>query len=136
MSIIYKEIATADEFNMLSDAVGWGCSDRDIVEEALANSICCVSAYDGEKIVGFGRLIGDRVMFLYIQDVMVLPEYQGQKIGTGIMNRLLLKVLELKEISPQIRTYLGASKGKGNFYKRFGFQTRQEADLGPGMVLF
>ena len=75
-------------------------------------------------------------MFLYIQDVMVLPEYQGQKIGTGIMNRLLLKVLELKEISPQIRTYLGASKGKGNFYKRFGFQTRQEADLGPGMVLF
>ena len=136
MHIKYRDTITAEEFNILSEAVGWGSSDPAIVAEALENSICCVSAYDGEKIVGFGRLIGDRVMFLYIQDVMVLPEYQGQKIGTEVMNRLLQKVSELKEKSPQIRTYLGASAGKEDFYKRFGFQSRLEAGLGPGMVLF
>lgn len=78
----YEKIPTASEFNALSESVGWGSTDSKIVEEALQASIVCVCAYDQEKIVGFGRLIGDKTMFLYIQDVMVLPDYQGQKLGT------------------------------------------------------
>lgn len=42
---------------------------------------------------------------------MVIPEYQGKKIGTGIMNKLIEKINEYKEINLYIRTYLGASKG-------------------------
>lgn len=67
---------------------------------------------------------------------MVIPEYQGQKIGTKIMNSLLDKIKEYKSINPNIRTYLGASKGKEEFYKKFGFKTRSSVDLGEGMVLF
>lgn len=138
MSLIqfYEKIPTASEFNALSESVGWGSTDSKMVEEALQASIVCVCVYDQEKIVGFGRLIGDRTMFLYIQDVMVLPDYQGQKLGTQIMERLLANVQELKKRNPEIRTYLGASKGKEKFYEKFGFLTREEADLGPGMVLF
>ena len=32
-----------------------------------------------DKIVGYGRMIGDAICFLYIQDIMVKPEYQGNK---------------------------------------------------------
>ena len=64
---------------------------------------------------------------------MVAPEYQGQKIGT--MNKLLDKVNDVKIINPDVRTYLGASKNKESFYKKFGFITRQEHDLGAGMIL-
>ena len=67
---------------------------------------------DDDKLIGYGRIIGDKTIFLYIQDVMVIPEYQNKHIGTGIMKNLLKKINEYKKINPNIRTYLGASKGK------------------------
>ena len=66
---------------------------------------------------------------------MVMPKYQNKKIGTEIMNRLLRKIEKYKKINPDIRVYLGASKGKEGFYKKFGFITRHDADLGEGMIL-
>lgn len=129
-------IPTADEFNTLTESVGWGCADIEIVEKALQNTVYSICAYDDNKIIGFGRLIGDTAMFLYIQDVMVSPEYQGKLIGTNIMKYLISKVDEFKKDNPDIRTYLGASKGKDAFYKKFGFVAREEAGLGAGMVLF
>lgn len=51
------------------------------------------------------------------------------------MNNILKEINELKKINPNIRSYLGASKGKEEFYKKFGFITREEADLGAGMIL-
>ena len=127
---------SADDFNYLTDKVGWGIRDFHIVEEALNNTLYSISVYDDNKIVGYGRIIGDKTIFLYIQDIMVIPEYQGNKIGTKIMNALLEKIKEYKIINPNLRTYLGASKEKEVFYEKFGFKTRRDADLGEGMILF
>ena len=137
MQITYiKRTPTADEFNILTEAVGWGKRINEIVEEALSNTLCSICAYDGEKLIGYGRIIGDKTIFLYIQDVMIIPEYQGKKIGTGIMNTLLEKINEYKKVNPEIRTYLGASKGRESFYERFGFISRPNDDLGAGMILY
>lgn len=127
---------TAEEFNYLTNSVNWGTRKTSVIEEALNNTLYSVSIYDDEKIIGYGRIIGDKTIFLYIQDVMVVPEYQKKKIGTMIMNKLLEKIKEYKKINPGIRTYLGASQGKEGFYKKFGFKTRLNAGLGEGMVLF
>lgn len=135
INIRENEISVSN-FNYLTDKVGWGVREENIVLEALNNTLYSVSIYDNEKIVGYGRIIGDKTIFLYIQDVMVIPEYQGRHIGTSIMNKLIDKVNEYKKINPSIRTYLGASKGREEFYKKFGFETRSDADLGEGMVLF
>ena len=135
--INYKEFTPSpQQFNMLTDSVGWGTRDESVVERALANSLYCLGAFDSDKLIGFARIIGDETIFLYIQDVMVMPEYQGQKVGTGIMEKLIEKINEYKKANNGIRTYLGASAGKEDFYKRFGFDTRAGAGLGPGMVLF
>ena len=67
---------------------------------------------------------------------MVLPKYQSQKIGTKIMNMIIDRINEFKKVNPNIRTYLGASKNKDDFYKKFGFKSRSDANLGDGMVLF
>ena len=127
---------SVENFNYLTDKVGWGIRDFHIVEEALNNTLYSISVYDDNKIVGYGRIIGDKTIFLYIQDIMVIPEYQGNKIGTKIMNALLEKIKEYKIINPNLRTYLGASKEKEGFYEKFGFKTRKDADLGEGMILF
>ena len=81
------------------NAVGWGAYDESISKRALDNTFYSISVYDNDKIIGYGRLIGDTICFMYIHDVMVLPEYQSKKIGTFIMNKLLEKINEIKKIT-------------------------------------
>ena len=97
-----------NEFNLLYDSVGWGAYDKTISKRALDNTFYSVSVYDDDNIVGYGRLIGDTICFMYIQDIMVKPEFQNKKIGTLIMNKLLEKINELKKENPNIRVYLEA----------------------------
>ena len=137
MQINYIEkTPTATEFNMLTESVGWGTRENNIIEEALRNTLYSLCVYDGNNIIGYGRIIGDKTIFLYIQDIMVIPEYQGKQIGTGIMNKLIEKINEYKKMNPEIRTYLGASKGKEAFYEKFGFVPRPNEELGAGMILY
>ena len=132
---IKENVKNVEEFNLLYDAVGWGAYDEEITRKALDNTFYSVSIYDDDKIVGYGRIIGDAVCFLYLQDIMVKPEYQGGKIGTMIMNKLLEKVNAIKEENPNLRVYVGASKDREKFYEKFGFVKRIDAGLGYGMVL-
>ena len=136
MTEFIEQKITAKDFNYLTDKVGWGMRDEKVVEEALNSTLYSVCAYEDGQIIGYGRIIGDKTIFLYVQDIMVVPEHQGENVGTGIMNRIVGRIKELKKSSPTLRAYLGASKGKEDFYKRFGFLTRSQADLGEGMVWF
>ena len=124
-----------EEFNKLYDSVGWGAYNKEISNKALDNTFYSVSVYDDDKIIGYGRLIGDTICFIYIHDIMVVPEYQAKGIGTLIMNKLLEKIEEIKKENPSLRVYLGASKNKEDFYKKFGFIERTDAGLGAGMIL-
>lgn len=137
MKINYIEkTPTPDDFNMLTELVGWGKRENSIVEEALKNTLYSLCVYDENKLIGYGRIIGDKTIFLYIQDIMVIPKYQGKQIGTGIMYKLLEQVDRYKKVNPNIRTYLGASKGKESFYEKFGFISRPNDKLGAGMILY
>lgn len=131
-----EEKISVENFNYLNEKVGWGRRENIVVKEALDNTLYSITVYDDEKVIGYGRIIGDKTIFLYIQDIIVIPEYQGNKIGTEIMNKLLKKIDEYKKLNPEIRTYIGPSLGRESFYKKFGFKTRKEAGLGEGMVLF
>ena len=132
---IKENINDVTEFNLLYDSVGWGAYDKKITQKAMRNTYYSVSIYDDKKIIGYGRLISDGICFMYIQDVMVIPEYQNRKIGTLIMEKLISKIKEIEKCNPDMRTYLGASKGKEKIYERFGFITRIDAGLGSGMIL-
>lgn len=126
---------SAEAFNALTDSVGWGTRDAAVVVEALDHTLYSVCALADGRPVGYARLIGDKTIFLYVQDVMAHPDFQGRGIGTRLMELLVQKILEYKAASPDLRAYLGASRGRESFYRRFGFLTRREAELGEGMVL-
>lgn len=68
------------EFNFLYNSVGWGAYDENISKKALDNTFYSISIYDEDKIIGYGRLIGDNICFIYVHDVMVLPEYHFKKL--------------------------------------------------------
>jgi predicted GNAT family N-acyltransferase len=132
---ILENINNVKEYNELYDAVGWGSYEESISTKALQNTFYSVSIYENNSIIGYGRIIGDSIVFLYIHDIMVKPEYQGKGIGKTIMNKLLDKINEVKQENPDLRVYLGASLGKEEFYRKCGFITRKEANLGPAMIL-
>ena len=137
MNIKYIErFPTPEEYNMLTDSVGWGTREEHIIKEALKNTLYSLCVYDDDKLIGYGRLLGDKTIFIYIHSIMVLPEYQGKGIGRGIVTNLLKQIDEYKKVNPDIRTYLGASKGKEGFYEKFGFEKRPNGDVGAGMILY
>lgn len=123
------------EFNLLYDAVGWGHYKENLAKKPLDNTFYSITVYDDENVIGYGRIIGDTICFLYIQDIMVISEYQSNKIGTMIMSKLLEKINDIKRDNPSLRVYLGASKNKEGFYEKFRFIKRIDANLGHGMIL-
>jgi predicted GNAT family N-acyltransferase len=88
-----------------------------------------VSAFDSEQMVGLGRIISDGQLYALIVDVIVLPAYRGQGIGTTIMKQLLehCRSSEIRDVK------LFAARGKSAFYQLFGFLERSPE--APGMEL-
>ena len=58
------------------------------VRRALSASLCVGLYHEGRQI-GLARVITDRTTFAYLCDVYVLEEYQGQGLGTWLMERVM-----------------------------------------------
>ena len=71
MILFTAQKITSKEFNRLTEKVGWGTRAENVVEEALNHTLYSIAAYETGQLVGYGRIIGDKTIFLYIQDVMV-----------------------------------------------------------------
>lgn len=117
----------AEDFIRLKVATGFRDRPIDQVERALQNDLFDIVAIHNEEVIGMGRLVGDGVMYWYLQEIIVMPEYQGKGIGTDIVNVLLNHIQ--REIQPGTFVSVGltAAEGKEGFYKKFGF------DLNRGM---
>ena len=81
-----------EEIFPLYGAVGWTnyTTNPTMLRNALEHSLFLISARDEEgKLIGFLRAVGDGYSILYIQDIIVLPEYQRQGIGTQLLRQTL-----------------------------------------------
>ncbi len=109
-----------EEILPLYEAVGWTnyTSNPTMLKNALEHSLFLISARDEEgNLIGFLRAVGDGFSIVYIQDIIVLPEYQRQGIGT----QLLRQTLEyFKEVYQMILTTDSELKTLA-FYESNGF---------------
>ncbi len=81
-----------EEIFPLYDAVGWTnyTSNPIMLQNALEHSLFILTARDEEgKLIGFLRAVGDGYSIVYIQDIIVLPEYQRQGIGTQLLRQTM-----------------------------------------------
>lgn len=134
---IERKMPSVNDYNNLLINIYGDGRDEWINKEAFKNTLEFVSVYDvnTNELIGFSRIIGDKTIFLYIQDIMVKKECQGLGIGKKIVNETLDIIREYKKINPDIRVYLGASKDKEAFYEKFGFLRRPNELVGAGMIL-
>jgi uncharacterized glyoxalase superfamily protein PhnB/GNAT superfamily N-acetyltransferase len=110
-------LPTVDEYIALTKAVNWNC-DPERMPAALAHSMLGVVAIDARtsQAIGMARACGDG-RFYTIWDVIVVPEHQGQKIGTALMETLLS---ELRRIGSK-GAFVGLFALKAGFYEKLGF---------------
>ena len=136
MGITYTDHMTGEEYNELRLSVDWKPLTPGQAKRGLAHTAFVVTARDGEKVVGMGRMLFDFGYTAYLGDVIVRPEYQGMGIGTEIVNRLKDMVMEAAEPGDKIMFILGAAKGKEAFYEKFGFKVRPKDFSGCGMSMW
>ena len=111
----------------LRTAVSWRSLTKEQAAAAIKGSLLTVVAYDGDKPIGMGRIVGDGA---------VIPEYQGQGIGQMIIESLINYVEEIQLPGTRIMLDLMCAVGRENFYKKFGFIARPTDKLGPGMIKY
>lgn len=111
---VYQEA----EIISLYRSVGWtNYTDRpEMLEAAYRNSLCILGAYDGDKLVGVIRAVGDGVSIVFVQDLLVLPAYQRQGVGT----RLLQAILERYSDVYQIELLTDNTAKTNAFYESLG----------------
>ena len=118
---LVDNVLSAEDFIRLKVATGFIDRPLQQVEKALKNGLFNVSAVCDGKVVGMGRLVGDGAMYWYLQEIIVLPEYQGKGIGKSIVKRLIEHIKSEAVSGTKIEIGLTAVKGKEPFYEKFGF---------------
>lgn len=114
----YSEYKEPEILNLYS-SVGWtNYTDRpEMLKGAYAHSLKILAAYEDEKLIGIIRAVGDGHSILYIQDILILPQYQRQGIGTALLERML-------ELYPDVYQKVlmtDATEKTIEFYKSIGF---------------
>jgi len=111
----------------LYKAAGWWSPENDehpeFVDLIAPGSYWFVGAFNGEVMIGMGRILSDGVSDAYIQDVTVLPEYRRRGIGGRIITALVEKLREERI------EWIGlvGEPGTGSFYKRLGFDEMKDS---------
>ncbi len=121
-----------EEYVALYDSTGWNDTyqlDPERVYDALHHSWFMVAAYDGNDLVGFGRIISDGILHALIVEMIVLPDCKGKGIGSYILNELI--AVSKNHGIPDIQLF--CAKGQTGFYLKHGFAARP--DDAPGMQL-
>ncbi len=81
----------ANEAIALYLSASWGQeTDYEVAkwQKVLVNS-SCITAYDGDRLVGLVRYLTDGFQDTQICECVVLPEYQRKTIGTQMLARLI-----------------------------------------------
>lgn len=97
-----KEYQTYNEQEIIDlyQSVGWTnyTSCPEMLEEAYKNSLCILGAFEKEKLVGVVRVVGDGISIVFVQDILVLPEYQRQGVGSALMRAILEKYASVYQV--------------------------------------
>lgn len=134
--IVYNNIKPlTEDYMALRKKVGFFDLTIDQARKSLNNAITVICAYEDDRLVGMGRLIGDGAVICYIQDVMVDPCCQGKCVGKTIVRKLTECAEAL--VCPGSQMYLGlmSVKGTEEFYEKCGFVRRPNERFGSGLTL-
>ena len=109
-----------EEIIALYDDVGWTSytDEPDLLIKAIKNSQKVWTLWEGEKLIGLARIIGDGATICYLQDILILNSYQGRGFGS----RLIKEILKENEEIRQFVLLTDDAEETKNFYKKVGLK--------------
>lgn len=95
-----QKIFASQQVNDLYTSVGWTAYTNDLPKllRAISKSSLVISAWNGEELVGLIRALTDEETIAYIQDILVLPVYHKQGVGSELMRRILSELKGIRQI--------------------------------------
>lgn len=100
----------------LSESSYWAAGiPLPLVQKAIDNSLS-FGVYDGERTIGFARVITDYSTFGYLADVFILEEYRGRGLSKWLMDCIM--------VHPDLqgfRRWMLATLDAHELYRKFGF---------------
>ncbi len=101
----------------LSRASYWAVGiPRDVLERAVAGSLCFGVYDETGRQVGFARVVTDRAKFAYLCDVFVLPSHRGRGLSKWMMDYVVAHP-DLQGL----RRFVLVTRDAHRLYERFGF---------------
>lgn len=132
MITYHEEVPDVETYFELRKAVDWAVFSEEQAKKALDCAAFAIIAKDGDRTVAMGRVIGDG-MYYRICDVVVRPEYQGQKIGATMLDKLVNLCIKDAPENSRISVDLIAALGKDPFYIKQGFKALPNENCGPAL---
>ena len=126
MTIRRQEIVKLEDVLHLYQAVGWTnyTHQPQMLERALPHSLAIYLALDGNAVVGLIRLVGDGFSSVFVQDLIVLPNYQRQGIGSLLMKEALKDYKD----AYQVQLVTEETEKNVRFYRSMGFEVLSTYD--------
>ena len=126
ITIKKQEIVKLEDVLHLYQAVGWTnyTHQPEMLEQALSHSLVIYVALDGDAVVGLIRLVVDGFSSVFVQDLIVLPTYQRQGIGSALMKQALgdfKGAYQVQLVTEQTEKNVG-------FYRSLGFEALSTYD--------
>ena len=131
ITIKKQEIVKLEDVLHLYQAVGWTnyTNQPKMLEQSLSHSLVIYLALDGDAVVGLIRLVGDGFSSVLVQDLIVLPIYQRQGIGSALMKEALKDYKD----AYQVQLVTEETERTLEFYRSMGFETLSTYDC-TGMI--
>ena len=131
--IKYDNQLSADDYVRLRNEVGFAAITKEQAERGILNSSFIITAKDQGVTVAMARILFDYGYTVYVSDVIVMPKYQGMKIGKNMMEAIFQFVEEHSTEGEYIAYNLCAAASKQGFYEKLGFFPLPTESFGPGM---
>jgi len=100
---------------------------RETVARAIPNSLC-FGVYDGERQIGFARVISDFATYAYLCDDFIREEYRGRGLGSWLMQ----SILSHPDLQGLRRWMLIAQDP--HLYAKFGFRPLVQPEINMEML--
>ena len=89
-----------DEVLSLYRSVGWTAYTRNpvVLQKGFKNSLLILGAFDADKLIGLIRPVGDGETILFIQDLLIRPEWQRKGIGSQLLQAVFERYSHVRQI--------------------------------------
>ena len=121
------EYGPYDEEEILSlySDVGWSAytQDPEALRGGFERSLTVLAARENGRLAGILRAVGDGRTIVFVQDILVRPEYQRRGIGSALLRKLLDTFSGVR----QIVLVTDNTPETAAFYRSMGFRELSEA---------